>query len=316
MEKVTQPSTKASPKGKEPPSWPLTDKEVAEREAALRSVLGELLVQRDKLAIKKLRLAEVKEEIKLTDLGQEQEELKGAVKELEDGVTYLAVQAEALTREVLDRCTLEAQTGLPAAGAAAPKGSAAERTLPLPGAETAPKGKAATGSPASKATKKAEGKEAPAAPRRSKPAASPLPPPEHPAKGHPQRVLRGWLYARLCQAGELTAAQLSAEAPAYHPEYVRGTLALLEACELVMPWHNDELGAFENESGRSIDERVQDVVCEALAGAPLDASTLAQAMKAPFAVVWDVLEELREAGRVTRKGDLWEQTYGDEEAAE
>lgn len=309
MNNVTQTGDKARK------TYPLSGKEVAEREQTLRRDLAELEDQRARLADKELRLSEVKEEIKLTELGQEQEALKADIKELQNGIDYLAANTETLMREVLDKCTIEVQVSLPGAEAAraqsAPKTSAVERTAPLPGLDGEDKKPAVP--PIDKAKKKPPAKktkEAPAptatAHRKAK-AEGPLPCPSIPAKGHPQRVLRGWIYDRLCQAGELTFAELCAEAKGYHPEYLGGTTSLLEACELVGPWKGG-LTAFENETGRTVDERVQDVVCAMLADEALDAKAIAAAMKTPFAIVWDVLEELREAGRIEKRGELWRQT--------
>ncbi len=310
MDNVTQKTTKVEGKKK---TWPLSDAEVAEREKALDRDLAEQEKVRSRLSKKQLRLTEVKEKIRQTDLGQEQEELKVATKEMEFRVNALATNIEKLAREVRSRCTTDPQADIPGAdvrGTPPPKASAAERTLPLLPAK--PKDDVIDAEIVDEPRLPGgETKALPAAPA----PAGPLPCPTLPAKGHPQRVLRSWLYARLCQAGELTAAQLCAEATGYHPEYLRDTVSLLEACELVGPWKG-KLTAFENETGRTVDERVQDVVRAALTDGPLDAPALAAALSVPVPVILDVLGELAEAGRVERRKHLWHQAERVEGAAQ
>lgn len=143
---------------------------------------------------------------------------------------------------------------------------------------------------------------------------APLPPPEPSTSGHPQRVLRSWLWARLSQTAGLSVEQLGAEAVAFHREYLSGTLALLDASELVMERKGLWLALEDGENG--VDRVVLDRTAAALIDAPLDCNELAKAMSTPTAIVWDVLEELREQGRVTRKGKAWSLTHGAKGAAE
>lgn len=174
-----------------------------------------------------------------------------------------------------------------------------------PARKEAPKAKAqpkkASNSEKSKTAPKVSKEEEPEAPSAS------LLPPAPPAKGHPQRVLRSWIYARLGSSGSMSLDQLCAEAPAFHREYLTGTLRLLLACELVMEWGHEEetFAAVEHLPGRTIDQLVLDAVADALSGEGLTVADLAGAMSVQVAVVWDILEELREQGRVAQYKDRW-----------
>lgn len=119
-------------------TWKLSAEQLVTRREMLGRELDEVAKKRDALRSTSLRLAEVKELIKATELGQEQEELKASQKDLELILESLHTNVERLSREVLTGETSEPQDSLP--GVDAPKGkarppkaSAAERTLAIPG---------------------------------------------------------------------------------------------------------------------------------------------------------------------------------------
>lgn len=152
-------------------------------------------------------------------------------------------------------------------------------------------------------------KPAPPAP----PAPPPCPPP--PATGHPQRVLRGWIYDRIMHTGELPLEVLQAESPRYHQEYIEGTISLLLGCECLMV-SGGVLRALELPSAPSASAAVLDAVAGALLDAPLASATIAGALETPHVIIFDVLQELRDAGRVALRGDAWHLTHGASEAEE
>lgn len=439
MDSVPQTPEKSTPASTPTPgpvaskreSWALSPDALKERREMLERELDEVAKKRDALRSEQLRLVEVKELIKQTELGQEQEELKNSVKDLEDVIRNLGAGIERLSREVVTGRTYEPQTVIPGipAGPKAPKApkekkpSAIARTLALPqdagpAGETpppalppgptggpatidaeivdptaehnrretlrglileileecplgvdvlrkemnealqdrwaserpvfevellpllrsmvdsgalaysdvscayrlpeppAPKGKKkAPAKPASKPSKKtpaANGKKGRGAKAVVEP---PLPVPAPPTTGHAQRVLRGWIHARLVRFGSLAISELCAEAATYHPELIQATARLLLGCNLAMPSHPSREGktmwvALKDESGRGVDEAVQDEVCGAMADGPLSAGVVADAIGAPLEVVLDVLSELKTAGRVACVGGLWQQTQG------
>ena len=184
--------------------------------------------------------------------------------------------------------------------------------LPPRGPSDAPAPKRGKGkAPAKKASKAAKGKGS----RASAEAASAalgarLAPPAPPASGHAQRALRSWIWARASQVGSITEEALAAEAKGYHGEYVFGTVALLLACDCLMEWKDEGVASVELPGGRSVDEVVLDVVAGILLDEPLPATDVAKVMETPFAVVWDVLEELRDQGRVAKRGEVWHLTHG------
>jgi hypothetical protein len=119
-------------------TWKLTPEQLVTRREMLGRELDEVAKRRDDLRSTELRLAEVKELIKRTELGEEMEELKASAKEVELILDTLHRNVERLSREVLTGETSEPQDSLP--GVDAPKGkarppkaSAAERTLAIPG---------------------------------------------------------------------------------------------------------------------------------------------------------------------------------------
>lgn len=417
-------------------TWKLTPEQLVTRREMLGRELDEVAKKRDALRSTSLRLAEVKELIKATELGQEQEELKASQKDLELILESLHTNVERLSREVLTGETSEPQDSLP--GVDAPKGkgkarpSAAERTLAIPGTgEPAPltlppgpahpdaidgeivdeeaerearaahnlreswrslvlaaledrellwaslleavalaceeadisapseqelesllatmvkagavehiddrglyrrplagppevpakrRGKGKAKAPAKKARKGAKGKPSKASAEAASLAAyeaegevlgAHLAPPAPPPSGHPQRVLRSWIWARAVQVASISEEALAAEAKGYHGEHVSGTVALLLACDCLMEWAVvgrpgvAAIAAVELPGGRTVDEVVLDVVAGILFEEPLPAADVAKAMETPFAVVWDVLEELRDQGRVAKRGESW-----------
>lgn len=91
---------------------------------------------RDRLRHAQARVAEVKELIKGTDLGQELEDLKDEVKFLESGIDSRSERIEKLLQEAREGKTTEPQDALPGVDTSkppkAPRSSARERTLQLP----------------------------------------------------------------------------------------------------------------------------------------------------------------------------------------
>jgi hypothetical protein len=118
--------------------WKLTPEQLVTRREMLGRELDEVAKKRDELRSTSLRLAEVKELIKATELGQEQEELKASAKDIELILEGLHKNVERLSREVLTEETEEPQDTLPGVDTskgkkkAPPRPSAAERTLSLP----------------------------------------------------------------------------------------------------------------------------------------------------------------------------------------
>jgi len=142
-------------------------------------------------------------------------------------------------------------------------------------------------------------------PKGRKPVGKPPVPPAVPATGHAQQVLRGWLHSRLAHTGPMSIDQLCAAAPAFHREDLVGTVHLLLACDLVMEWEQDSYAAAENLTGRSLDALVLDNIADALIDEPMTSAALASALSVQHAIVWDLLVELRDQGRVARQGELW-----------
>jgi biotin operon repressor len=152
--------------------------------------------------------------------------------------------------------------------------------------------------------------------RPSKPS-RPAPPacPPAPAKGHPQRVLRGWVYDRVAHTGALPLETLQKESPGYHQEYIEGVVDLLLACECLMLTAG-LLRALELPSAPTVDQAVLDEVAGALRDAPLTSSQISMAFNVHHVIIFDVLQELRDAGRVALRGDAWHLTHGVSEAEE
>lgn len=120
-------------------TWKLSIEQLASRREMLGRELDEVAKRRDELRSTQLRAAEVKELIKATELGQEQEELKASIKDIELILEGLHRNVERLSREVLTEETGEPQDALPGVDTSkppkppkAPKPSAAARTLALP----------------------------------------------------------------------------------------------------------------------------------------------------------------------------------------
>lgn len=145
----------------------------------------------------------------------------------------------------------------------------------------------------SKATKR--GGKAAAAP-------APLVPPSSPTDGHPQRALRGWLWARLEQTSGLTLEQLSAELWAFTSEDVLDTLNLLFACDLV-GYRDTRDGtvwwASENGVNGAVDRLVLDAGRAAVDGnAPVREADVAAVLGVTEGLASYLLDELHEAGRI------------------
>jgi hypothetical protein len=139
------------------------------------------------------------------------------------------------------------------------------------------------------------------------PTSAPVPVPPRPAKGHPQRALREWVYARISQAGELSEEALRTEAKAYHREYVDGTVALLLACECLMERavSPGAVMALELPEGQTVSEVILNQMAAALIEGGLDSTEVAKAFEIQHAIAWDLLEELQEQGRADRRGNAW-----------
>lgn len=165
---------------------------------------------------------------------------------------------------------------------------------------------------APKASKGKKGKGKPSKPSKQEPPVTPLAPPAPPASGHPQRVLRSWIYARVGQTVSLSEEALASEAKGFHREYIAGTISLLLACDCLMEWNRGGTGgpsagvaAIELPGEKTVDEAVLDVVAHILLDAPLSVKVLAEAMDTPTSIVQDVLEELRDQKRVAKRGEAW-----------
>jgi hypothetical protein len=141
----------------------------------------------------------------------------------------------------------------------------------------------------------------------------PCPPP--PATGHPQRVLRGWVYDRVAHTGALPLETLQKESPGYHQEYIEGVVDLLLACEC-LHLTAGLLRALELPSAPTVDQAVLDEVAGILRDAPLTSAQIAKAFEVHHVIIFDVLQELRDAGRVALRGDAWHLTHGASEAEE
>jgi hypothetical protein len=139
------------------------------------------------------------------------------------------------------------------------------------------------------------------------PTSAPVPVPPRPAKGHPQRALREWVYARISQAGELSEEALRTEAKAYHREYVDGTVALLLACECLMERavSPGAVMALELPEGQTVSEVILNQMAAALIEGGLDSTEVAKAFEIQHAIAWDLLLELQEQGRADRRGNVW-----------
>lgn len=133
-------------------------------------------------------------------------------------------------------------------------------------------------------------------------APAPLVPPSPPTDCHPQRALRGWLWARLEQTSGLTLEQLSAELWAFTSEDVLDTLNLLFACDLV-GYRDTRDGtvwwASENGVNGAVDRLVLDAGRAAVDGnAPVREADVAAVLGVTEGLASYLLDELHEAGRI------------------
>lgn len=133
-------------------------------------------------------------------------------------------------------------------------------------------------------------------------ALAPLVPPSPPTDCHPQRVLRGWLWARLEQTSGLTLEQLSAELWAFTSEDVLDTLNLLFACDLV-GYRDTRDGtvwwASENGVNGAVDRLVLDAGRAAVDGnAPVREAEVAAVLGVTEGLASYLLDELHEARRI------------------
>lgn len=156
--------------------------------------------------------------------------------------------------------------------------------------------KSAAAEAKSKTTKRPAGKAGKAA------ALALLVPPSPPTDCHPQRVLRGWLWARLEQTAGLTLEQLSAELWAFTSEDALDTLNLLFACDLV-GYRDTRDGtvwwASENGVNGAVDRLVLDAGRAAVDGnAPVREADVAAVLGVTEGLASYLLDELHEAGRI------------------
>jgi len=147
--------------------------------------------------------------------------------------------------------------------------------------------------------------------KKAPPAPPPCPPP--PAQGHPQRVLRGWVYDRVAHTGQLPLETLQKESPGYHQEYIEGVVDLLLACDC-LHLTAGLLRALEAPAPAP-ETTIFDAMAGVLRDAPLTSAQIAKAFEVHHVIIFDVLQELRDAGRVALRGDAWHLTHGAQEEA-